>query len=103
MTSPQLYSAGDTGDLRAALLYISTLYPKAPLLGVGFSLGANVLVRYLAEEGSRSRFKAACVLGCVSVVFCSVHWASLIENEQPWDLLANGVRSAHLAMHVTLF
>lgn len=47
-------------------MHISKLYPEAPLLGVGFSLGANILVRYLAEEGDRSRFKAACVLGCVS-------------------------------------
>ncbi|CAL1704788.1 unnamed protein product [Somion occarium] len=71
VTSPQLYSAGFTNDIRTALLYISKRYPKAPLLGVGFSLGANVLTRYLAEEGEQSRLRAGCVLAC------------------PWDLLAN--------------
>jgi predicted alpha/beta-fold hydrolase len=45
VTSPQLYSALHTDDLRQAVMYLSTLYPKAPFLGVGFSLGANVLVR----------------------------------------------------------
>lgn len=48
-----------------ALMYISKLYPSAPLLGVAFSLGANVLIRYLAQEGEQSRLTSACVLACV--------------------------------------
>ncbi|KAI0344177.1 AB-hydrolase YheT [Trametopsis cervina] len=74
VTSPQLYSAGHTDDIRTALLYISQLYPKAPLLGIGFSLGANILTRYLGEEGERSRIMAGCAISC------------------PWDLSANGRR-----------
>ncbi|KAJ3543367.1 hypothetical protein NM688_g5859 [Phlebia brevispora] len=74
LTTPQLYSAGYTDDIRTALLYISSLYPEAPLLGVGFSLGANILTRYLAQEGEQSRLAAGCALGC------------------PWDLLANSKR-----------
>ena len=66
VTSPRLYSAGTTDDLRVALMYLTAVYPESPLLGVGFSLGASVLAKYLAEEGIRSRLKAACVLGCVS-------------------------------------
>jgi predicted alpha/beta-fold hydrolase len=46
-------------------MYISHLYPQAPLYGIGFSLGANVLTRYLAEEGEASRIIGACVLACV--------------------------------------
>lgn len=49
-----------------ALLHIAARHPRAPLLGVAFSLGASIIARYLAEEGARSRLKAACVLGCVS-------------------------------------
>jgi len=71
VTSPQLYSAGHTDDIRVALMYISKLYPNAPLLGVGFSLGANVLTRYLAQEGEHSRLMAGVAIGC------------------PWDLRAN--------------
>ncbi|KAJ7905470.1 Alpha/Beta hydrolase protein [Mycena olivaceomarginata] len=71
VTSPQFYSAGHTGDIRQALVYISQLYPRAPLLGLGFSLGANVLTRYLAEEGEQSRLKSGCALAC------------------PWDLAKN--------------
>ncbi|TCD69717.1 hypothetical protein EIP91_006484 [Steccherinum ochraceum] len=71
LTSPRLYSGGTTDDIRTALMYISSLYPNAPLLGIGFSLGANVLTRYLAEEGERSRLNAGCVLA------------------SPWDFVAN--------------
>ncbi|KAI9446477.1 AB-hydrolase YheT [Lactarius indigo] len=71
LTSPQLYSSCHTDDLRQALLYISNRYPRAPLLGLGFSLGANVLTRYVAEEGEECRLTSACVLAC------------------PWDLTEN--------------
>ncbi|KAI0361988.1 AB-hydrolase YheT [Trametes cingulata] len=78
LTSPQLYSALHTDDIRVAVMYIAKMYPKAPLIGVGFSLGANVLTRYLAEEGEKSRLVAGCALAC------------------PWDLVAS---SDHLQNH----
>ena len=66
LTSPQLYSSCHTDDIRHALLYISHRYPQALLLGLGFSLGANVLTRYVAEEGEECILISACVLACVS-------------------------------------
>lgn len=57
-------SGGWTNDLRCALAYISHLAPKAPLYGTGFSLGANVLAKYLGEEGAATPLKAGIVLGC---------------------------------------
>ncbi|KAJ6630779.1 AB-hydrolase YheT [Mycena sp. CBHHK59/15] len=78
ITSPQLYSAGYTDDIRQALVYISNLYPRATLLGLGFSLGANVLIRYLAEEGEQSRLSSGCALAC------------------PWDLAKNNDGAASL-------
>lgn len=74
VTSPQFYSAGHTDDLRSALVYISSTFPKAPLHGLGFSLGANVLTRYLGEEGEMSRLRSGIVLAC------------------PWDLTKNSWR-----------
>jgi uncharacterized protein len=69
VTSPQLYSAGCTEDLRVSLMYLKYTYPNAPLLGVGFSLGANVLTRYLGEEGEQSRLISGCAIACVRLVF----------------------------------
>lgn len=74
VTSPQLYSAGHTDDIRQALWYVRKMYPRAPLVGLGFSLGANVLCRYLAEEGINSRLVSGCLLSC------------------PWDLVKNDLR-----------
>ncbi|OBZ75228.1 Abhydrolase domain-containing protein [Grifola frondosa] len=48
-----------------------TTIPACPADWRGFSLGANVLTRYLAEEGKQSRLIAGCALGC------------------PWDLVKN--------------
>ncbi|KAJ7903430.1 AB-hydrolase YheT [Mycena olivaceomarginata] len=81
LTSPKFYTAAQTDDLRQGLMYISKLYPKAPLLGLGFSIGGNVLVRYLAEEGVNSLICSACILGC------------------PWDIKTNNdcESSAHSA------
>ncbi|KZT66449.1 AB-hydrolase YheT [Daedalea quercina L-15889] len=62
LTSPQLYCAGNTDDIRMAVYYIRKKYPRAPLIGVGFSIGANILARYLAEEGEDSRMIAGCTL-----------------------------------------
>lgn len=51
ITSPQLYSASKTSDFRCALLFLTSIYPHSPLVGLSFSLGANVMAKYLGEEG----------------------------------------------------
>ncbi|KAH7343543.1 Alpha/Beta hydrolase protein [Rhizoctonia solani] len=66
VTSPQLYHGGTTDDLRHALLYIRSQFPSAPLMGVGFSVGANMLAKYLGEEGSSS---ALCAGVCLANVW----------------------------------
>ncbi|CAE6492095.1 unnamed protein product [Rhizoctonia solani] len=66
LTSAQLFHGGTTGDLRHALLYIRSQFPSAPLMGVGFSVGANMLAKYLGEEGSSS---ALCAGVCLANVW----------------------------------
>ncbi|CCA69296.1 related to acyltransferase, has a minor role in medium-chain fatty acid ethyl ester biosynthesis [Serendipita indica DSM 11827] len=75
ITSPRFYSAACTEDLACGALYISTLFPEAKLVGIGFSLGANVITRYLGEEGKQSRLNGGLALAC------------------PWNLVEN---SKHL-------
>ena len=69
ITSDAFYNAGWTQDLRFALLHIQRAHPRAPVAAVGMSLGGNILVKYLGEEGSECPLQAACVVGC------------------PWDLV----------------
>ncbi|KAI8368470.1 Alpha/Beta hydrolase protein [Blakeslea trispora] len=60
LVTPQMYSGGYTDDLRVVLKHIQKrLAPGTPLVGIGFSLGSNILVKYLGEERENTPFKAA--------------------------------------------
>lgn len=89
LTTPRLYTAGHTDDLRQALTFIVNKYPRAPLLGMGFSMGANIMTRYVAEEGDRSRLSSAVVLSCVSVALLRNPKSDPLHMK-PWDMEKNG-------------
>ncbi|URE42024.1 hypothetical protein MUK42_16115 [Musa troglodytarum] len=69
ITSDCFYNAGWTEDLREVVNYLHYEYWRAPLFAVGTSIGANILVKYLGEDGENTP-----IAGAVSV--CS-----------PWDLV----------------
>lgn len=60
------YHSGDTGDLRTLMQAVAARFPGRPAGIVGYSLGGNVTLKYLGEEGSRAPVHAACA---VSVPF----------------------------------
>lgn len=64
LTSPQCYDAANTCDVALAVETIRARFPAAPLFLVGFSLGANIMCKYLGEEGPRAVGK---VWGAVAV------------------------------------
>ncbi|KAK6938507.1 Alpha/beta hydrolase fold-1 [Dillenia turbinata] len=68
ITSDCFYNAGWTEDVREVINYLHQQY-MAPLFVVGPSIGANVLVKYLGEEGDNTPVAGAAAI-------CS-----------PWDLL----------------
>ncbi len=53
------YHAGETDDVRIFVSAVTERYPHAPLVASGYSLGGNVLLKYLGEEGMNSPFRAA--------------------------------------------
>lgn len=69
VTSDCFYNAGWTEDVREVVNYLHRQYPKAPLFAVGTSIGANILVKYLGEDGENTP-----IAGAASI--CS-----------PWDLV----------------
>ncbi|PAN19369.1 hypothetical protein PAHAL_3G268900 [Panicum hallii] len=69
ITSDCFYNAGWTEDMREVVNFLHQEYPEAPLFTVGTSIGANIVVKYLGEEGESTP-----VVGAASI--CS-----------PWDLL----------------
>jgi predicted alpha/beta-fold hydrolase len=48
--NPRLYHSGETEDPRFALLELAKRYPHHRLGAIGFSLGGNVLLKYLGEN-----------------------------------------------------
>ncbi|WP_095497574.1 hydrolase [Paraferrimonas haliotis] len=44
------YHSGDTQDLALTVAHLNAHYPNNPILAVGYSLGANVLIKYLGER-----------------------------------------------------
>ncbi len=56
------YHAGDTADVAAVAAALRARHPRLPLAVVGYSLGGNVLLKYLGEKGH-----AAGVTGAVAI------------------------------------
>ena len=50
LSSLQFYSASFTGDMRLVVEYVRKARPNSPLLAAGWSLGANIMMRYLGEQ-----------------------------------------------------
>jgi predicted alpha/beta-fold hydrolase len=55
----RFYHAGDTGDIAHVLDLLAARFPGVPLAAVGYSLGGNVLFKYLGERGDGARVRAA--------------------------------------------
>ncbi|MEX0722342.1 MAG: alpha/beta fold hydrolase [Gracilimonas sp.] len=51
---PRFYHSGETQDYRTFLGWIKRTYPEKELFAVGYSLGANAMVKYLGEEKQQS-------------------------------------------------
>lgn len=56
---PRRYHAGETGDIRYFLRTLRSAGHGGPLVAAGFSLGGNVLLKYLGESGDDTPLKAA--------------------------------------------
>ncbi len=59
--TPRLYHSGETGDLALVLRSLRQRFPNRPLGAVGFSLGGNVLLKYLGESGDGGVRAAAAI------------------------------------------
>ncbi|PWA46922.1 AB hydrolase 4 family, Serine aminopeptidase, S33 [Artemisia annua] len=69
LTSDFFYTGGWTNDLRKVVEHIRSQSPDVPLFVVGTSLGANMMVKYLGEDGDDILIDGAAAVCC------------------PWDLL----------------
>jgi predicted alpha/beta-fold hydrolase len=56
---PRGYHSGETTDLQTVLRHIEKTSPGKPIAVVGYSLGGNVLLKWLGEQGDRAAISTA--------------------------------------------
>ena len=56
---PRTYHSGETGDVGYFLRRLRERHPWTPVAAVGYSLGGNVLLKWLAERGAGAELAAA--------------------------------------------
>jgi hypothetical protein len=56
---PRGYHSGDTADLAWFVEHLQSTFPGAKIAAVGYSLGGNVLLKWLGETGDRNPLAAA--------------------------------------------
>lgn len=56
---PRGYHSGASEDLAEAVRHLRAQRPMAPLYAAGYSLGGNVLLKYLGESGDNSQIQGA--------------------------------------------
>jgi predicted alpha/beta-fold hydrolase len=59
---PRMYHSGDTGDLTHVLDLLAGRLGSRPTGAVGFSLGGNVLLKYLGEQKKNTPIRAAAAI-----------------------------------------
>lgn len=70
------YHSGETGDFGYVVHRIRDRYPSTPIAAVGYSLGGNVLLKWLAERGPAADLATAVA---VSVPFLLSNAANRLE------------------------
>ncbi|KAJ1734603.1 hypothetical protein LPJ61_000985 [Coemansia biformis] len=63
LTTPLPFHCGLTTDYREVVADIRRRLPQCPLLGLSFSLGANIMTKYVGEEGDQCLLTAAISVG----------------------------------------
>ena len=74
---PRGYHAGETGDLDTVIAMLRHNEPHTPLAVVGYSMGGNVLLKWLGERGGSAPIRAA---AAVSVPFDLANAASRVHQ-----------------------
>uniref|UniRef100_A0A667YZR3 Monoacylglycerol lipase ABHD2 n=1 Tax=Myripristis murdjan TaxID=586833 RepID=A0A667YZR3_9TELE len=106
LTSPRMFTYGCTWEFAAMVGYIKKTYPQTQLIVVGFSLGGNIVCKFLGEN----RTNQERVLCCVSV--CQGYSALRAqETFLQWDqcrrfynfLMADNMKKIILSHRTSLF
>jgi predicted alpha/beta-fold hydrolase len=104
ITTPQLYSASYTQDLKTVINYVQDLLGKDIVLyGCGFSLGANILLKFAGETGSECPFTGLVSIANpfdLTATNTEVHGSLIKRNIYSQRLASNLIRVLKQHMHI---
>lgn len=63
LTTPSLFCALWTHDLRHVVDLIKKTYPNRPIYAMGFSLGGDILANFVGQEGEKCKLNAVAIVG----------------------------------------
>jgi len=90
---PRFYHSGDTDDLDAVVGLLTTREPARPIVAAGVSLGGNVLMKWLGEQGKAAP-SALTAAVAISVPFDLEQCARALDRGfQKWVYTANFMRT----------
>lgn len=92
LATPHFFCIAYTSDVRYVARYLSETYnfQSEALVGLGFSLGSNVLVKYLGEEQASTPLTAAISVGNpFDVVRCSANIDGTLFNRLTYGRVLN--------------
>lgn len=96
---PRFYHSGETGDLDHVIRTLGAREPKLRLGAVGVSIGGNVLMKWLGEQGADAPAALAGAVG-ISVPF-NLMACALTMDRRPQRLLYTGTFMRSLRQKVT--
>ncbi|XP_062856756.1 monoacylglycerol lipase ABHD2 isoform X2 [Trichomycterus rosablanca] len=80
LTSPRMFTYGCTWEFSAMVSYIKRTFPQTWLIVVGFSLGGNIVCKFLGENTANQDKVMCCVSVCQGYSALRAH-----ETFQQWD------------------
>lgn len=106
-TAPRMYHSGETTDANFFLSRLAAQHPGSPLLATGVSLGANVLLKWLGEQGPdvpRTLRAAAAISTPFDLAEGSRYLEQGFSRAYVWHFVRNLKRKARsaLAIHPSL-
>ncbi|KAF5301125.1 hypothetical protein FQR65_LT08955 [Abscondita terminalis] len=81
VTAPRIFSYGNTNDYNEMIVALIDKYPNTKIVCVGFSLGGNLVTKYVGEM---DRDKPKHIIGAVSVCqgYCAIEGTKWMLNWQ---------------------
>ncbi len=85
---PRAYHSGDTHDAYSWILHVNQHFKNAPLFGVGYSLGGNMLLKLLGEKGDDLPLKASVAVSApMKLDVCATQMNRGFSKFYQWHLM----------------